>query len=46
MTNQTVYLQLAAADKIIYTILSGSTHEDLIKKMCQDYHEGWNTIKK
>ena len=42
--NQSVYLQLADADKIIYMIISEKYSAEELKEVANKYHKKWNEL--
>jgi len=42
--NQSVYLQLADADTIIYMIISGKYTDEELKEAANKYHKKWNEV--
>ena len=42
--NKSVYIQLADADQIIYSIISGKFSVEELKEQANKYHKKWNEV--
>jgi len=42
--NQSVYYQLADADKVVYMIISGKYSEEELEEAANKYHKKWNEL--